>query len=97
MRRIDRNMLIIKVVALVLFAGVCAFLWWDELTIRRPRAQCLQTPGAEWNEDARSCRVPPSYACEQSGGWWEPRSKTCAKVIYIPNITGRPPGQAKGG
>ena len=89
MKRAQRNMLLIKLFALALVAGVGGFLWWHELAIGQPRARCLQTAGAEWNEQARSCHIPASFTCEKNGGWWEPISKTCAKVIYIPDITRR--------
>lgn len=85
-----RNILIVRLVALVLVAAGTAGLWWYELSIARPRQACLATPGGEWDGKARTCQVPPSYACEKNGGWWDPASKSCAKVVYIPSITGRP-------
>ena len=89
-----RNMLIVRLVALALVAAATAGIWWYELGVARPKAVCLQTPGAVWNGKTRSCSVPPAYACEHNGGWWDPVSQSCAKVVYIPNITGRP---ARGG
>jgi hypothetical protein len=89
-------MLIVRLVALVLVASATAGIWWYELEIARPRAACLATPGGEWDGRTRSCQVPASYTCEQKGGWWEPKSKTCAKVIYIPSITGKPPAHGGG-
>ena len=85
-----RNQLIVRLVALVLVAGMTAFLWWYQLSVARPHAQCMQTPGGVWDGKTRSCTVPASYACEHAGGWWDPQSKSCAKVVYVPNITGRP-------
>jgi hypothetical protein len=86
-----RNQVIVRLVALVLAGVMAAGLWWYELQVVRPRAACLQTPGGVWNADARTCHVPPSYACERAGGWWDPQSNSCGKVVYIPNITaGRP-------
>ena len=89
-RATRRNMLIIKLAFVGLFGAACAGIWWYELAIGRPRLICLQTPGGEWQAAARACRVPPQYTCEKGGGWWEPISKTCAKVVSIPSITGRP-------
>jgi hypothetical protein len=84
-----RNMLIIRLVALVLFAAAAGGIWWYQLAVARPKAICAATPGGEWNDKARSCRVPASYTCEKNGGWWEPTTKVCAKVINIPQFTGR--------
>jgi hypothetical protein len=36
--------------------------------------------------------VWPKQRCEQSHGWFDPKSRECGRVIYIPNITGRVPG-----
>jgi hypothetical protein len=84
-----RNILIVRLVALVLVAAATAGIWWYQLEVARPREICRQTPGGQWDDRSRSCHVPVSYACEANGGWWEPISKTCAKVVHVPDITGR--------
>ena len=38
--------------------------------------------------------VSPAKACEQSGNWWDPASRTCGHVLYLPDITHRRPGVA---
>ena len=90
MTRAARNVLMIKLGFLALFAAACAGMWWHHLAVVRPRAECLSKPGAEWLPGSRVCRIPQSYLCEKNGGWWEPTSKVCAKVLRIPDITGRP-------
>ena len=37
--------------------------------------------------------VEPVQKCERTGNWWDPQSRSCAHVIYLPNITHRKPGQ----
>jgi hypothetical protein len=91
MRRAERNVLVIKLVFLGIFAVITAGLWWYHLNVVEPRAACLSRPGGEWFEKTRLCRVTPQSACEANGGWWEPQSKTCARVVYVPNITGKRP------
>jgi hypothetical protein len=39
--------------------------------------------------------VTPVQTCESSGNWWDPQSRSCAHVVYLPDITHRRPG-AKG-
>ena len=90
MRPVQRNILVAKLVVGAILAGVTGWIWWYELAVARPKAVCLGTPGGQWNEAQRSCQVGAEYTCEKSGGWWEPVSKTCAKVVSIPSITGRP-------
>jgi hypothetical protein len=34
----------------------------------------------------------PAKACETSGNWWDNASRTCGHVIYLPDVTHRPPG-----
>jgi hypothetical protein len=36
--------------------------------------------------------VAPVQKCESAGNWWEPISRTCGHVIYLPDITHRPIG-----
>jgi hypothetical protein len=36
--------------------------------------------------------VSPAKACESSGNWWDPASRTCGHVIYLPDVTHRPAG-----
>jgi hypothetical protein len=43
----------------------------------------------------QSVVVTPVQTCEASGNWWDPQSHSCAHVVYLPDITHRPPG-AKG-
>ena len=91
MRRADQRVLIIKLVFLAIFAVMCAAVWWYHLTVLAPRDACRARPGAVWIDKTRSCRVTPASACEAGGGWWEPISKTCARVIYVPSFTGKHP------
>lgn len=87
-----RNLLIVRLMALVLFAIAAAGIWWYELSIARPMKICQATPGGQWDGKSRSCRVPPEYTCEKNGGWWEPTTRTCAKVISIPEfLKNQPP------
>jgi hypothetical protein len=37
--------------------------------------------------------VWPRNKCEKHGGWFDPGTRTCGQVIYIPNLTGRVPGR----
>ncbi len=34
--------------------------------------------------------VMPVQRCETHGNWWDPQSRSCAHVIYLPNFTHRP-------
>ena len=79
----------IKVAAILVLGVLYAVLWWRQLAIERPRRACLATAGAVWEARTRSCRLPPQAQCEKGGGWWEPYSKTCAKVISVPAFTGK--------
>lgn len=90
MRRAERNVLMVKLVFVAVFAAACAGLWWYQLSIARPRAQCLGRPGAEWFPRTKVCHVPPSAACEATGNWWDPVTGTCARVVRIQDFTGRP-------
>ena len=31
----------------------------------------------------------PRDKCETGGGWYDPMSRQCGRVVYIPDITGR--------
>ena len=84
-------MLVIKLVFVAIFAVMCAAIWWYHLTVQAPRQACLEKPGAQWIDQTRTCRVTRAAVCEAGGGWWEPISKTCARVIYVPNFTGKHP------
>ena len=33
--------------------------------------------------------VWPRDKCERGGGWFDPSSRHCGRVIYIPDVTGR--------
>jgi hypothetical protein len=90
MRRADRRVLTIKLIFVGVFAAMCAVIWWYQLSVVKPRNDCLSKPGAEWFPKTKICQVPPGAACEAAGNWWDPVSKTCAHVVYVPNITGRP-------
>lgn len=39
--------------------------------------------------------VEPGDRCEARGGWWDLSGRTCAMPIYIPDITGRAPGESR--
>ena len=39
--------------------------------------------------------VWPGDRCEASGRWWDGDTRTCAQPIYIPDITGRRPGESR--
>ena len=90
MRRANRTVLLVKLAFLAVFAAACVGIWWYQLAIARPRAACLSQPGGQWNGKTGTCRVPPDYACEHGGAWWEPTTGTCARVISVPAFTGRP-------
>ena len=92
--RANRTVFLVKLAFLAVFAAACAGIWWYQLAIARPRAQCLGTPGGVWNDAARPCKISPAAACERNGGWWEPTTKTCARVISIPAFTGKPAAKA---
>ena len=36
--------------------------------------------------------VAPAQHCEGSGNWWDPQTRTCGHVVYLPDITHRQPG-----
>ncbi|WP_158914386.1 hypothetical protein [Caulobacter sp. S45] len=40
----------------------------------------------------QSLYVAPAKACESSGNWWDPASRTCGHVIYLPDVTHRVAG-----
>ena len=87
--RAARNVLTVKLVFLAIFLVICGALWWYTLSVAQPRKACLAHPGAEWFPKTGICRVTPENACESRGGWWDPESKTCARVVYVPSITGK--------
>ena len=39
--------------------------------------------------------VAPGDRCEAGGGWYDRETRTCAQPIYIPDITGRQPGESR--
>ncbi|MEH6664607.1 MAG: hypothetical protein V7678_07125 [Brevundimonas sp.] len=39
--------------------------------------------------------VAPGDRCEAAGGWYDRETRTCAQPIYIPDITGRQPGESR--
>jgi hypothetical protein len=89
MRRADQRVLTIKLIFVALLAVLCAWVWWYQLSVVKPRNQCLAHPRAQWFPRTKTCQIPPGAACEAGGNWWDPVSKTCARVVYVPNITGR--------
>ena len=89
MRRADKRVLTIKLAFVAVFAVLCAIIWWYQLAEVRPRNACLSQPGAQYYPKTHACQVPPGAVCEAGGNWWDPVSKTCARVIHIPDFTGR--------
>ena len=94
MRRAEKRVLIIKLAFVAVFAVLCAVIWWYQLGVVRPRNACLAHPGAQWFAKSHACVIPPGADCEAAGNWWDPRSKTCAHVVNIPDFTGRKTGRA---
>ena len=39
--------------------------------------------------------VAPGDRCEAGGGWYDRETLTCAQPSYIPDITGRQPGESR--
>ena len=39
--------------------------------------------------------VWPGDRCERAERWWDGSTRTCAQPIYIPDITGRQPGESR--
>ena len=39
--------------------------------------------------------VWPEDRCDAAGRWWDPDTRICAQPIYVPNITGRQPGEGR--
>lgn len=39
--------------------------------------------------------VAPGDRCEAEGGWWDMGERICATPIYIPDVTGRRPGESR--
>lgn len=39
--------------------------------------------------------VWPGDRCEAAERWWDGATRTCAQPIYIPDITGRQPGESR--
>lgn len=39
--------------------------------------------------------VWPQDRCEAAGRWWDSSTRVCAQPIYIPDITGRAPGESR--
>ena len=36
--------------------------------------------------------IDPGQKCEGAGNWWDPKTRTCGHVVYLPDITHRPIG-----
>ncbi|MEI9964124.1 MAG: hypothetical protein WDM92_04890 [Caulobacteraceae bacterium] len=79
MNRGARNVLIVKMVFVAVFAVLVAGVWWYQLAVGRPHAACQRTPGGQWDGKTRTCRVPPSFTCEQNGGWWSLRAESAPR------------------
>ena len=90
MTRAHRNVLRIMLVGAAGGVGILLAIWWYGDTIDKPMRACESRQGGVWNARTHVCRIAPDVSCEQHGGWWEPMSKTCAKVVSVPSITGRP-------
>lgn len=39
--------------------------------------------------------VMPAKKCDAQGQWWDGATRTCARPIYIPSLTGRPEGMSR--
>jgi hypothetical protein len=87
--RAQRNVLTVMLAGVAIFVAICSALWWYASAVYQPQKTCLANPGAEWFPRTHVCRVTPANACESRGGWWDPQSGTCARVVYVPSITGK--------
>ena len=87
-QRANWNITRLKIGFVVLFAVACAGVWAYHALYVWPRDSCAQRHGV-WDGGKRQCAFPPSARCEAGGGWWEPKTKTCAKVVDVPTFTGR--------
>ena len=43
----------------------------------------------------RAMVVDPRDRCESEGGWYDTDNGVCGRVLYIPQITGREPGESR--
>ncbi len=86
----ERTSLWIKIGAIFVLLLIYAGLWWRQTVVDRPQRECLALPGAVWQPKTHSCQLSPQALCEKGGGWWEPQGRSCAKVVSIPELTGRP-------
>ena len=39
--------------------------------------------------------VLPAQKCDDRKGWFDPKTRGCGTVLYIPSITGRPAGMSR--
>ena len=39
--------------------------------------------------------ITPDKKCEAAGNWWDGATRTCGRVVYLPDITHRPIGSAR--
>ncbi len=88
--RAHRNVLIIQMVGVavtIVFLGWC---WWYAANVDHPMRACKARDGGIWNAQTHICRIAPDVTCEQNGGWWDPMSKSCARVVSVPAFTGKP-------
>jgi hypothetical protein len=87
-QRAHWNITRLKIAFVVVFAVAAAGVWTYSALYVWPRDKCASQHGV-WDAGSRQCKFPPSARCEAGGGWWEPKSQTCAKVVNVPTITGR--------
>lgn len=88
-QRANWNVTRLKIAFVVVFAIACAGVWAYTALYAMPRDKCAAEKGV-WDGDKRRCAFPPSSRCEAGGGWWDPKSQSCAKVVNVPSVTGRP-------
>lgn len=88
-QRANWNITRLKIAFVGVFAVACAGIWAYHLYYAWPRDKCAEQHGL-WEGKSRKCTFPPWIQCENGGGWWEPRTRTCAKVVNVPTMTGRP-------
>ncbi len=89
MYRPQRNVLIIMLTGVAVTVGILAYAWWYTAAVDHPMRAC-QAQNGDWNSQTHVCRIGPDITCEKNGGWWDPISKSCARVINVPAFTGRP-------
>ena len=89
MQNTGRLLLILKMVAVVVFAVGCFLIWRWELTYNRPKKTC-EAAGYTWYAATKTCDAAPDVVCERKGFWWEPKTRQCLKPVSIQSLTMRP-------